>query len=476
MKTNWLIYTRGTIHLHRFANVLKAIADGLDANIYLYPVKNLLYINVGAKLWFAWDEQELKNYAKKVLGQAKDPKLFSRQAKQIEKYANSLIKFSEEAKNLNLKQLTNSQLVDHYSFLFKNIGPIQSMLGGEIDAVDYIFEGFLQEQLKQELNYSNNFNEVYKLLSVPCYTSYVSKQNLELMLAAIKKQNPIIAAKRIHKKYWWTNLGWENMSPQTVKYFEGRIKSFSKDKNLKQKIKETQKHGIDAKQNRKTLVKKYKLSPYFQYLLKVVDRYAYLHDLRKESQVRSTYALHLAMLEASKRLKLKPDNLEWLWYEEIQDLLKGKKFNPKISAERKKAICVTIINRKITELRGTAAIAERDRILKRQAGNHTEIKGLGVTNGVVRGTVKVCSGYKEALDKVKKGDILVTGMTLPDYVPAMRKAAGIVTDEGGITCHAAIVSRELKKVCIVGTKVATQLLKDGDLVEVDANQGIVKKL
>lgn len=67
-------------------------------------------------------------------------------------------------------------------------------------------------------------------------------------------------------------------------------------------------------------------------------------------------------------------------------------------------------------------------------------------------------------------------MTNPDYVPAMRKASAFITDEGGILCHAAIVSREMKKPCIVGTKFATQILKDGDLVEVDADIGTVKIL
>jgi pyruvate,water dikinase len=67
-------------------------------------------------------------------------------------------------------------------------------------------------------------------------------------------------------------------------------------------------------------------------------------------------------------------------------------------------------------------------------------------------------------------------MTRPEYMPAILKAAAIIADEGGITCHAAIVSRELGIPCIVGTKIATQALKDGDLVEVDADKGIVKIL
>ena len=67
-------------------------------------------------------------------------------------------------------------------------------------------------------------------------------------------------------------------------------------------------------------------------------------------------------------------------------------------------------------------------------------------------------------------------MTRPDFMPLMRKAKAVITDEGGITCHAAIVSRELGIPCIIGTKIATKVLKDGDMVEVDANKGIVRKI
>ncbi len=67
-------------------------------------------------------------------------------------------------------------------------------------------------------------------------------------------------------------------------------------------------------------------------------------------------------------------------------------------------------------------------------------------------------------------------MTVPDFVPAMRKAAAIVTDEGGITCHAAIIARELGKPCVIGTKFATKVFRDGDLVEVDSEVGVVRKL
>ena len=95
--------------------------------------------------------------------------------------------------------------------------------------------------------------------------------------------------------------------------------------------------------------------------------------------------------------------------------------------------------------------------------------------GKVQGIVKIVN-KKEDLPKIKRGDILVSVATSPDLLAGMKKAAAIVTNEGGITCHAAIVSRELKIPCIVGVRNATKILKDGDIIKVDAERGIIKKL
>jgi pyruvate,water dikinase len=72
--------------------------------------------------------------------------------------------------------------------------------------------------------------------------------------------------------------------------------------------------------------------------------------------------------------------------------------------------------------------------------------------------------------------VIVAEMTNPDYVPWMKRAAAFVTDEGGMTCHAGIVARELGKPCVVGTKIATKVFKDGDMLEVDAMNGLVRRL
>ena len=92
--------------------------------------------------------------------------------------------------------------------------------------------------------------------------------------------------------------------------------------------------------------------------------------------------------------------------------------------------------------------------------------------GKVKGIAKVLKKYEDIYN-VEKGDIIVATMTTPDYVSAMEKAAGFITDEGGITCHAAILSREFNVPCIVGTINATKEIKSGQLVELDAYSGKV---
>lgn len=105
----------------------------------------------------------------------------------------------------------------------------------------------------------------------------------------------------------------------------------------------------------------------------------------------------------------------------------------------------------------------------------TEIRGKSASSGKVRGIVKVLATAKESF-VVESGDILVTGMTTTDYVPAMKRAGAVVTDEGGLLCHAAIISRELGKPCVIATRNATRVLKSGDMVEVDADNGVVRIL
>ncbi len=101
------------------------------------------------------------------------------------------------------------------------------------------------------------------------------------------------------------------------------------------------------------------------------------------------------------------------------------------------------------------------------------IKGQCAFPGKVKNTVRICQDEKA---KLNKGEIAVSINANPKYLPILRKAGAIITDEGGAMCHASIISREFKIPCIVGTKFATKVFKDGDMVEVDAEKGIVRKI
>jgi pyruvate,water dikinase len=115
---------------------------------------------------------------------------------------------------------------------------------------------------------------------------------------------------------------------------------------------------------------------------------------------------------------------------------------------------------------GTVAAAD-------DTSGDTLVKGLGASPGVVSGPVKIVEKIDQ-LDKVAEGDIIVTEMTMPDMVPAMKRAVGIVTDEGGMTSHAAIVSRELGVPAVVGTGSATRQLQDGQRITMDGDKGTIQ--
>ncbi|PPK67252.1 phosphoenolpyruvate synthase [Actinokineospora auranticolor] len=109
---------------------------------------------------------------------------------------------------------------------------------------------------------------------------------------------------------------------------------------------------------------------------------------------------------------------------------------------------------------------------RRQAAAPTELTGLAAAPGVASGTARILRDPAEHGD-FADGDVLVARMTDPDWVPVIRRAAAVVTDEGGLTCHAAIVARELGVPCVVGTREATTRLRDGEPVTVDGTAGVV---
>jgi phosphoenolpyruvate synthase/pyruvate phosphate dikinase len=167
--------------------------------------------------------------------------------------------------------------------------------------------------------------------------------------------------------------------------------------------------------------------------------------------------------------------MRYLTLDEIIGTLNSRRPFKREEIKERRKLCLAYIHSKgIKHLTGKAAMAyikkyiELPKVKKRIGVIH----GSSAYLGRITGPVKIVNSLAD-MAKVNQGDVMVSIQTTPDLVPALKKAAAFVTDVGGITSHAAIVSREMKKPCIIGTQVATKILKDGDVVEVNANEGDV---
>ncbi|MEI6596661.1 MAG: TatD family hydrolase, partial [bacterium] len=178
------------------------------------------------------------------------------------------------------------------------------------------------------------------------------------------------------------------------------------------------------------------------------------------------------------RLKVEAEKIGLTYPELIfctkDEILSGNIPSKKEINERKNGHVVVEID-KVAKCYTGVIYSSFKKIFLERDNNTKKFGGFIASKGFVKGNVKLVL-CREDFKKIKQGDILVASMTTPEMLSLMKKAVGFITDEGGITSHAAIISREMKKPCIIGTKIATKVLHDGDLVEVDANKGVVKIL
>jgi phosphoenolpyruvate synthase/pyruvate phosphate dikinase len=198
-------------------------------------------------------------------------------------------------------------------------------------------------------------------------------------------------------------------------------------------------------------------------------------------------ALPTILNKVSQQFAMEGDDATWYLQKEILGLFKGERVDAVHLLARRKAYVFYKISpgRSYLFYEGTEAL-----MFIEQFGGLTvpegasEIRGKTANPGpVVRGAVRVInSNYAdmESVEKkmaqMQKGDILVATVTAPDLMPACQKAAAIITDVGGLLSHGAIISRELGIPAIVDTQIASKVLKDGDMVEVDTENGIVRKI
>ncbi|MFH1235704.1 MAG: PEP-utilizing enzyme [Parcubacteria group bacterium] len=226
---------------------------------------------------------------------------------------------------------------------------------------------------------------------------------------------------------------------------------------------------------RQQLMRRLRIAPRWRQVFSEWGDFMVTKIYRRYAQIYAIYRMQPVLREIAQRLRLTLKDVRFMFKGEVKNALLHGKINRMALRQREKlAVYYFERNREVVFTGNLAKLLVKQTQRSIRSGVQ-EITGQVGCVGKAVGTVRVIIRPKDMV-KMQKGDILVSIATDLDIVPAMKKAAAIVTEQGGVTSHAAIVARELGIPCVIGTKIATRVLKDGDRVEVDATRGIVKKL
>lgn len=377
----------------------------------------------------------------------------------------------------NLSELTNKKLASLFlkfstfysqEFWYHGLMPEIANWGGE---------QLLTRELRKNISKEKNFIHALERLTAPEGFSFYQKEELDLFAIKLDKNKKRREEKiREHqKKYFWILNNYHHTKIISLQYFRRELRKVAASK-AKKRIEEIRKIKSNALVRKKRIIKKYKLSKNILQISRKLSFCIWWQDLRKSYILQANHIINYFLKEFSRRYRLETDDLYFYTAKDLERLVAGKVLGSNEIKKRKEHFLVNYVpDKKGTNLfSGKEAKKYFQPYAKKDVDkNIREFEGLVVNRGIARGRAKILTNYSQ-IEKVKKGDILVAAMTTPDYIVALKRASAIVTDEGGMTCHAAIVARELNIPAIVGTKIATQVLRDGDVVEVDANKGIVK--
>lgn len=426
-----------------------------DKTIFIIEYKPLR--EAGERLFtkYILEEKELKKHYQAWLRVVQE-------LKEIERKVNGGL---EKYPNKKLKELYCSWNKIHLRFWLEGFLPEFSNWGGE-------------QLLKRKILQFNkiHFIEIFEKTSAPEELSFFQKEELEFLGIKLT-QNQEALLKKHQQKYYWLRNSYGFTKVLSGDYFQEELDKIS-PKEAKKKIKEINHYPKKVKEEKEKLIKKYSLSPE---IVEIAHKLAYCvwwQDHRKQFIFIANHINSSFMKEISRRSGIPFKELCYYLSGEVEELLKsGKKISAK---ERFKGFITYYHENDGIELFVGEKARQRVRpYLEVKVDPHLkEFSGLVVSQGknpLVQGRVRIILTPR-TVRKMNPGEILVAPMTSPDFIVAMRKASAIITDEGSMTCHAAIVSRELNLPCIVSTRIATKILKDGDLVEVDANKGTIKLL
>jgi len=301
------------------------------------------------------------------------------------------------------------------------------------------------------------------------------KKREQLKIIFIKlKQSKLI--NKLQKEKFYNNIVNHQKRYAWIKCYFYLIRSYTINEIIKniQRILKVMVNPLggymEEKQIHDKLIKNLKIKGKLLKIIQISQEWMFFRQNRLEKLSQILYYINPFLSGIGKRLGISYDELIQL---RVPEIVSGKFKKSDIKA-RKKGCALIIKSNKVNVIidKKLKEFLEQERNIFKTT--HKLINGVVAQRGKAKGRVRIGTPY--SFHDLKRGDVLVTAMTTPEATPFLKRVAAIITDEGGITCHAAIVSRELGIPCIIGTKIATQMLKNGDLVDVDADKGLVKKL
>lgn len=483
-KTNWRAYVRDRIYPQGIAGYLDLI-DLKKSNDTDYIAKHFEVISfIGDHFWWARDLDRLeKPFRRWMHAWIRRPNLLRRL---LTRFTKVRAQMDALLPRLKARLAEPEKLSDQGLYLIYSQAKTlfwQNVLCSEytVDLFDDFFYQFFDERLAAA-KVSNLLPADRAVLLHPAYVSVVMQYRRDLLKASFAGGDRGKALQNIRNKYYWIMMSWDGhheLTPDRVLSDYRRIMRLphAKRQSEAQTIAQYRQHVLNERAaviSRLHLPGKM-LKPY----LHLSDLFAELHDRRKEGQMRNNQVMLSVIRAMAKRFSASYESLLYYTNEEIGHLcLRGKRVRESLIRRRRQGLTYVMEGKKTRTYTGRPA----QDILKKlvldvmKAKRTREFAGMSARPGFAHGRAFVTNDAKIANRRIARGMVLVASMTTVDFIPAMRMASAIVTDDGGLNCHAAIVARELGIPCVVGTKIATQVLQTGDRVEVDATRGIVKKL
>ena len=428
-------------------------------NLNLKSKEVVVIISNGAVNWF-FDKSLGKN-AKKVFQKIFSASNFMKniEAKEKEISKKLLLEITTPVNEL----FTNKTLNEKGKKKLQKIYQYYSDYGQLIDGPGFLFQVYMTEELKKEIfnklhKTEDEKNEIFNFV----ISSY-KKTNYERFLFALSENmGDKEGLKQAADNFYWVVHDYLG-DIIDLKYVENKIQEFEKSKDLNAYLEGTVERIEKIKRIRKELPKD---------LLEKVSLIQEMLHLYNEriKEVLNQVNIYLRRIMEYKFPGYSVSKIRELYQlapDEIVNLLKGEKIK---DIEKRNQLWGYYIKDEVISLapEGYFKLISAEKDIK-------ILKGIPASPGVVKGRINIILNISH-IYKFREGDILVAPFTNVNYLPIMSKSKAILTETGGVTSHAAVVSREFKKPCVVGIKNLLLVLRDGDLVEIDADRGIIKKI